>query len=50
MLNTPVFVKLMLLAIKVIKRKILKMWQLLQTINIYKQYYRKHYSEGGCVM
>jgi len=34
MLNTPVFVKLMLLAIKVIKTKILKTWQLLQTIHI----------------
>jgi len=35
MLNTPVFEKLMLLAIKVIKRKILKMWQLLQTTHIH---------------
>jgi hypothetical protein len=50
MLNTPLFIKLTLLAIKVIKRKTLKTLQLLQTIHIYKQYYIKHYSEGGCVL
>jgi hypothetical protein len=43
-LSKPVFVKLMMLAVKVTERKILKTWQLLQTTHIYKQYYTKHYS------